>query len=474
MLKLRWVINYMIDLKEIFFDCVDCSDEYEWFEFKSNHVSPDDVGTYISALSNSAAMLGREESYVFFGVDDKTHEIKGTTFNQNESVNGNEPLQHYLARQLSPSVAFYFEEMMVDSKRIVALVIPAAKTVPTGFKDVRYIRIGSSREKLSKYPQREAKLFSVLTFGMPTVLTVESKRQHLTFNQLFGYYGMKGLKLRENTFEENLDLRNKDGKYNLLAQLLSDNSQMPVRVAIFAGKTKASKLYAVREFGYQCLLYSLDEVLRYGDVLNIFQADETNRIVERKEVRLFNMDAFREAVINAFLHNKWVDGNEPMITVYSDRIEILSRGGLAPLQTKAGFFRGHSVPVNEKLSEIFLQLHISEKTGRGIPVISSEYGEGAFDFSDNDVTATIPFNFINEAGDKVGDKVGDKAGDKTLNDSQTRVLAEIRNNPNITKPQLMIACNLGKTSIDNIISTLKKKGYIERVGSNKSGYWKTN
>ena len=79
------------------------------------------------------------------------------------------------------------------------------------------------------------------------------------------------------------------------------------------------------------------------------------------------------------------------------------------MQTKAGFFRGHSVPVNEKLSEIFLQLHISEKTGRGIPVISSEYGEGAFDFSDNDVTVTIPFNFINEVGDKVGDK--------TLNDS---------------------------------------------------------
>lgn len=97
-----------------------------------------------------------------------------------------------------------------------------------------------------------------------------------------------------------------------------------------------------------------------------------------------------------------------MITVYSDRIKILSRGGLAPLQTKAGFFRGHSVPVNEKLSEIFLQLHISEKTGRGIPVISSEYGEGAFDFSDNDITVTIPFNFINEVGDKVGNKVGNK------------------------------------------------------------------
>ena len=167
-----------------------------------------------------------------------------------------------------------------------------------------------------------------------------------------------------------------------------------------------------------------------------------------------------------------------MITVYSDRIEILSRGGLAPLQTKAGFFRGHSVPVNEKLSEIFLQLHISEKTGRGIPVISFEYGEGAFDFSDNDITVTIPFNFINEVGDKVGNKVDNKVGNKTvehgLNDSQTRVLAEIRNNTNITKPQLMIICHLGKTSIDKIISVLKEKGYIERIGSNKSGYWKAN
>ena len=78
---------------------------------------------------------------------------------------------------------------------------------------------------------------------------------------------------------------------------------MPIRVAIFSGKTKADNMYSVREFGNQCLLYSLDEVLRYGDVLNIIQADETDRVVERKEVPLFENDAFREAVINAFVYN---------------------------------------------------------------------------------------------------------------------------------------------------------------------------
>ncbi len=69
----------------------------------------------------------------------------------------------------------------------------------------------------------------------------------------------------------------------MLAQLLSDDSQIPIRVSIFRGKDKASQLYSVREFGNNCLLYSLDKVLEYGDVLNIPQADEKNRVVQRKK-----------------------------------------------------------------------------------------------------------------------------------------------------------------------------------------------
>ena len=75
--------------------------------------------------------------------------------------------------------------------------------------------------------------------------------------------------------------------------------------------------------------------------------------LKRKETSSFDKDAFREAVINAFVHNKWTDGNAPMFTVYSDRIEILSRGKLSSLQTKEGFFRGESIPVNPELSDIF-------------------------------------------------------------------------------------------------------------------------
>ena len=72
------------------------------------------------------------------------------------------------------------------------------------------------------------------------------------------------------------------------------------------------------------------------------------------------------------------------------------------------------------------------------------------------------------AMNKVGDKVGDKI---KLTTSQVKALAEIRNNPNITKPELCIACSLSKTSIDNAISYLRKNNYIKRVGSNKTGHW---
>ena len=150
-------------------------------------------------------------------------------------------------------------------------------------------------------------------------------------------------------------------------------------------------MYSVKEFGYTCLLYSLDQVLEYGKVLNIPQADERNRQTVRKEVPLFNAQAYEEAVINAFVHNRWLDGNAPMFTGFQDRIEILSRGSIPPKQTVEGFFAGESVPVNQALSDIFIKLHITEHTGRGIPKIVDAYGKETIRFNENSIVVTLPY-----------------------------------------------------------------------------------
>ena len=300
--------------------------EKEWFEFKSNMKTSHEIGEYISAISNSAALFGKKEGYLVWGINDKwdeneqIHKPEGTKFNPDGNAEHNEPLKHYLERLIKPNVSLEFIEIIYKNERVIVLTIGASKTIPTSFDGKRYIRIGSSKEDITKFPEKESQLFYVLREGIPTISNKESNYQELSFNKLFGYYGSKGIILKKDTFKKNLGLLTANGKYNILAQLLSDNSHVPLRVSIFDGVDKASNLFSVREFGYNCLLYTLDELLRYGDVLNIIQADERNRVVERKEVPLFDSKAFNEAIINAVLHNKWVDGNEPMISVFSNRI----------------------------------------------------------------------------------------------------------------------------------------------------------
>ncbi len=128
--------------------------EREWFEFKENWFRAKALGEYISAISNSAAIEGKKNGYFVWGINDITHEITGTNFDYNQDVN-NEPLKHYLARSLNPSINLIFEECFIDGKRVVLLTIPAAKLIPTAFENERYIRIGSSKEKIRKFPQQE-------------------------------------------------------------------------------------------------------------------------------------------------------------------------------------------------------------------------------------------------------------------------------------------------------------------------------
>lgn len=120
--------------------------------------------------------------------------------------------------------------------------------------------------------------------------------------------------------------------------------------------------------------------------------------------------------------------------------------------------------------EKILTLYISEKIGRGVPGITQSYGKEAYEFRENSIIVKIPFNWINVMGDKMGDKPGDKNWKSPLTQTQTLILREIRNNPSITKPKL--AVRIGKTAIDNGIAVQKKYEFTERVGSNKSGYWK--
>ena len=94
-----------MNIKEIVLELCSYSNEQEWFEFKENWFEPDVLGEYVSALSNAAAFHFKKNAYFVWGINDESHEVVGTTFNQYREIK-NESITNYLDRNQSPHINF--------------------------------------------------------------------------------------------------------------------------------------------------------------------------------------------------------------------------------------------------------------------------------------------------------------------------------------------------------------------------------
>ena len=158
----------------------------------------------------------------------------------------------------------------------------------------------------------------------------------------------------------------------------------------------------------------------------------------------------------------------PQISIFTDRIEILSHGGLAFDQDEEGFYNGASLPVNEILANIFLQLRISERSGRGVPKIVSAYGEEALRIERNRIVVTIPFNKI---GVNEFITVSQKVSQKVSNKTEDKILTILRDSPNITVKKIASIIGLSEPGVKKNLKQLKDKKLIRRIGYTKGGYW---
>ena len=127
--------------------------ENRFLEFKSNYQSPDKLGQYISALSNGACLDHVDYGYLFFGVENNSLRITGTTFDwERENVKNGQSLELYLRRNVSPGISFQIDEFRYhENERIVVFKIPAAEGVPTEFWKEPYVRINESTTSLRPY-----------------------------------------------------------------------------------------------------------------------------------------------------------------------------------------------------------------------------------------------------------------------------------------------------------------------------------
>ncbi len=148
------------ELKKLLDELRGLSAETEWVEFKIDYYKPQEIGEYISALSNSACLYQKEAGFLIFGIENKTHIVKGTTFKPKKEKVGNEEIENWLARLLSPRIDFKIFEFEYEGHPIVIFKIDPTHNTPVRFNGTEYIRVGSYKKKLADFPEKARKIWS--------------------------------------------------------------------------------------------------------------------------------------------------------------------------------------------------------------------------------------------------------------------------------------------------------------------------
>lgn len=369
------------ELNSLLDELISLSKETEWVEFKLNRADPEEIGEYLSALSNSAALHKKEAGYIVWGIQDAPGTFVGTTFRPRDAKVGNEELENWLARLLSPRVDFRIHEFTCGGARAVIIEIQPALSAPVSFKGVEFIRIGSYKKKLRDFPEKERALWSLFT-KMPFErglaqrnVTSDEVLSLIAYPAFFELMGQALPRDRSGTLERLLQekvLQKKGGdKYNitnlgaiLFAADLSEFDSLArkaIRVIVYKGK---SRVETVRErLGQRGYAVGFEGLIDYINS-QLPRNEEIGRAF-RKDVPMFPELAIRELVANALIHQDFnMKGTGPMVEIFADRIEITNPG--QPLIDTLRFVDEPPQSRNEALAASMRRMNICEERGSGI------------------------------------------------------------------------------------------------------------
>ena len=352
-----------------------------------------------------------------------------------------------------------------NDKKYIHIVIASGNEKPYYLKkkgmtpDGCFIRIGNSTEHLNQKQIEE--LYAKRT--KTSLKKIVSPNQQLTFSQLKIYYEEMGYNINDN-FLNQLGLIMEDGKYNYIAYLLADNNDVSIKVATYSGND-AYDLIENEEYGYCCLIKATKNVINKFDQINKTFTKIT--FDNRKEIKMFDNIAVKEAITNAIVHNAWEREYPPKFEIFNDHIAISSTGGLPINFTINDFLKGFSAPKHPELMRVFRDLDLVEQLGTGIIRILKVYDKDVYEFSDNFIRVNFKFKTAEGLSNN-----GKKTKIEKINETQENIIDLIKKNPNITQNEISNFLNINKSTVMRNINKLKEKNIIARIGSTKNGQWK--
>lgn len=256
-----------------------------------------------------------------------------------------------------------------------------------------------------------------------------------------------------------LGVVNQDGIYTNLGLLLSDQCVHTIKAAVFEG-TNQSVFKDRREFSGSLFK-------QMGEAYDYIHFHNRTRSTFDKLRRIDSMDypevAVREALLNMLVHREYAFRSSTFISIYDDRIEFTSIGGLVTGVTKSDVLMGISVCRNIKLANVFYRLELIEAYGTGIRKILDAY-EGSdkkplIETSDNAFKITLP---------NLNANTEQKQPNGELDNQEEKVVRLAKKQGIVTRNEVEKLLDVGQSTSGRLLKNMMKNGRIVREGQGKN------
>jgi len=276
--------------------------------------------------------------------------------------------------------------------------------------------------------------------------------QELTFNSLNKEMERRNLEFSEVQMK-NLGILSSDDIYTNMGLLVSDQCKHSIKFAVFQGSDKL--VFKDRKELTGSLFAQLTDAYKTVDFYNGTKA--TFHDLLRTDERDYPEDAVREALLNAIVHRDYSFSGSTIINLYSDRLEIISLGGLVSGLSLEAAMLGASQPRNEKLASLFYRMKLIEAYGTGISKIISCYKglpvQPKFENVEGAFRVVLPNTHAQELS--------------VEDEKYLPILRLFEKQKEITRSDVEEALGVGTTHAINMLKEMLEKELIKKVGNGR-------
>lgn len=425
-------------------------------EFKREFV--DEVKKTVIAFANTAG------GKIYIGVDDDGSAV-GVSDPDDVMLKCSNAIRDAIRPDITMFVNYSVET--IANKQVVVIDVQRGTSIPYYLesKGIRpagvYVRQGAS-----SVPASETAILKMIkeTDG-DKYENARSIQQELTFNSAKKEFETDSVSFNEQTMRT-LKLISDDGVYTNLGLLLSDQCPHTIKAAVFEGTNKF--VFKDRAEFNGSLLEQINSAYEYINRYNRTRSEFEG--IHRIDIRDYPVEAIREALLNSVVHRDYAFSASILISIFDDRIEIVSIGGLVRGITKDEIFMGLSVQRNEALANVFYRLNLIEAFGTGIPKIFRLY-EG-FNVKPSIETSGNAFKIILPNTVSAKEMISVAKPKRSLTDDD--ILQAFRRTGVVTRSGIEEYANISQAGASRIVRRLLDEGKITKIGNGKSSRYIIN